>query len=699
MNLVIVESPTKAKTISHFLGPNFKVVASYGHVRDLPKSKLGIDTEHQFTPTYIIPKKAQKHVTELKKLAQKADEIILATDEDREGEAIAWHLTEVLAPAQKTLRIAFHEITETAIKEALAQPRELNMNLVNAQQARRILDRLVGYELSPFLWKKLFRGLSAGRVQSPALRLVVEREQERQNFQSEKYFTLSAFVTSLKDKTQSFEAELTKINQQPLPSPGLKEQVEVEKIKNELKDAIGFISQIKKGQQKMNPLPPFTTSTLQQAAWQKYHFPAKKTMFLAQALYEGKDLGKGPLGLITYMRTDSLNLAPQALKDAQEFLQKKYGDKYTLPKPRLFKAKSRLAQEAHEAIRPTQPQLEPSSIKQYLSADEFKLYQLIWSRFMASQMPEALIEKQSLTLEVQGDTNRYSFQANFRHLIFDGFLKIYPDQKLVQEDSSFPLFELQDQVLFKELQIKEHTTQPPPRYNDATLVKTLEAFGIGRPSTYAPIISVLQERGYLIRDENKYFKPTEIGVLVNDILVKHFFEIVDYQFTSQIEEKLDEVAQGKLNWQAAVAAFYFPFKKNLDQKYGEVSKEEVSPVTTLNETCPLCGKPLVTRWGKYGKFISCSDWPNCKFTKSLQTPETLNLKCPKCQKGEVVIKRNKKGRSFYACSRWPDCDFTSSLKPSGTNCPQCGSFLVETKTKVKCSNKNCDYELPKESDN
>jgi len=298
-------------------------------------------------------------------------------------------------------------------------------------------------------------------------------------------------------------------------------------------------------------------------------------------------------------------------------------------------------------------------------------------------MPEALIEKQSLIIEAQGDTNRYSFQANFRHLIFDGFLKIYPDQKLVQENSRFPLFDLQDQVLFQDLEIKEHATQPPPRYNDATLVKTLEAFGIGRPSTYAPIISVLQERGYLIRDENKYFKPTEIGVLVNDILVKHFFEIVDYQFTSQIEEKLDEVAQGKLNWQAAVAAFYFPFKKNLDQKYDEVSKDEVSPITPLNETCPLCGKPLVIRWGKYGKFISCSDWPNCKFTKSLQAPETLNLKCPKCQKGEVVIKRNKKGRSFYACSRWPDCDFTSSLKPTGTNCPKCGSFLVETKTKIK----------------
>jgi len=698
-NLIIVESPTKAKTISHFLGKDFEVIASYGHVRDLPKSKLGIDVEHQFTPTYLIPKKSQKKVNELKKIAKEAQEIILATDEDREGEAIAWHLIQVLDLKSEPKRMVFHEITKPAIGEALKNPRKINMDLVNAQQGRRILDRLVGYELSPFLWKKVFRGLSAGRVQSPALRLIVEREKERKIFKQEEYFSLSALMQKIQETKIKFEAELWKINNKPLPSPGIKNKNEVEKIKTELENKTGIIADIKTGQNKKYPLPPFTTSTLQQAAWQAFRFPAKKTMFLAQSLYEGKDLGHGPIGLITYMRTDSLNISSLALKSAQEFLLKNYGQQYILKEPRFFKSRSRLAQEAHEAIRPTDPNLEPDKIQKYLSKDELKLYHLIWSRFLASQMPEALLEKSSLFIEVQGEKNQYLFQANFYHLIFDGFLKIYPYQKLPELINTFPHFALKEEIKIKEILIKQHFTQPPPRYNDATLVKTLEAYGIGRPSTYAPIISVLQERGYILRDENKALAPTEIGFLVNDLLVKHFETIVDYQFTSQIEERLDEIAQGKLIWQKAIEDFYLPFKKNLLNKYDEVSKEEVSPITQLDEKCPLCGKPLITRWGKYGKFISCSDWPKCKYTRSLNNNEKLNLKCPKCHEGEVVIKRNKRGKMFYACSRWPDCDFASSLKPTGENCPKCGSFLVETKNKIKCSNKKCDYEIPKSSDN
>jgi len=696
-NLIIVESPSKAKTISSFLGKDFEVVASYGHVRDLPKSKLGIDVEHQFAPTYLIPKKSQKKVNELKKMAQKAKNIILATDEDREGEAIAWHLTQVLDLTNEPKRMVFHEITKPAIEEALQNPRAINMNLVNAQQGRRILDRLVGYELSPFLWKKVFRGLSAGRVQSPALRLITEREKEREVFQEEEYWTISAFIEKAKEKNIPFEADLWKINNKPLPSPGIKSKEEGEKIKTDLDKKKGLVTDLKTTQNKRYPLPPFTTSTLQQAAFQAFRFPAKKTMFLAQSLYEGKDVGHGSQGLITYMRTDSLNLSPLALKMAREFLEKNYGEKYALKEPRFFKSKSKLAQEAHEAIRPTNPSLEPKAIQKYLSPDEFKLYNLIWSRFMASQMPEAILERNSLIIEFHGQKDQYLFQTNFYHLIFDGFLKIYQYQKLPELTDVFPRFDIKDEVVIKEILLKQHFTQPPPRYNDATLVKTLEAYGIGRPSTYAPIISVLQERGYINRDENKALKPTEIGILVNDLLTKHFPSIVDYAFTSQIEEKLDEIAQGHLIWQKAIEDFYLPFKKNLENKYEEVSKEDVSPLTTIDEKCPLCGKPLVSRWGKYGKFISCSDWPKCKYTRSLNPPEKLNIICPKCHQGEVVMKRNKRGKMFYACSRWPDCDFASSLKPTGENCPKCGSFLVETKTKIKCSNKECNYEIPKKS--
>lgn len=711
MDLIIVESPTKAKTISHFFsGKSYEVVASYGHIRDLPKSKLGIDIENNFLPSYIVPKKARKIVTNLKQKAEKAQNIILATDEDREGEAIAWHIASVLdlirnetessepkiiKNSNKTYqRIVFHEITKPAIEQALANPRQLDMNLVNAQQARRILDRLVGYELSPFLWKKIFRGLSAGRVQSPALRLIVEREKERDNFTSIEYFSLKGIF---KNNNKQLEADLIKINGKNIPSPGITSSEEIEKIKKELLNSKAKIIDIKQISTKKSPLPPFTTSTLQQTAWQIYHFPAKKTMFLAQSLYEGKNLGKGSVGLITYMRTDSLNLSPLALEAARNYLNIKVGKEYCLNQPRLFHSQSKLVQEAHEAIRPTDPFLEPDQIKQYLTPDEYKLYYLIWSRFLATQMPEAILNRLAISLQVT-QKNIYLFQTNFYQLNFDGFIKIYPFSKLPNL-SAFPSnFILQEEFLTNDVVILSHWTQPPPRYNDASLVKTLEAFGIGRPSTYAPIINVLQERGYIIRDENKTFKPTEIGILVNDLLTKHFAQIVDYQFTSQIEDKLDNIAQGKIDWQTTIKEFYLPFKQNLEQKYQEINKEDLLTMQELDENCPLCGNKLVIRYGKYGKFISCSNWPQCQYKRSLKPPpepEILDLPCPKCHEGKIVIKRNKRKQTFYACSRWPQCNFTSSLKPTGDFCPLCNSYLVETKTSIKCSNKECNYEIPK----
>jgi len=702
MKLVIVESPTKAKTISHFLGKDFQVIASYGHVRDLPKSKIAIDIEHNFDPEYIVPVKSRKRVNQLKKSIKEADEIILASDEDREGEAIAWHITQLFKKNKKkvsfpeTKRIAFHEITKPAIEEALQHPRDIKMNLVYAQQARRILDRLVGYELSPFLWKKMFRGLSAGRVQSPALRLIVEREKEITAFKPEKYFTISASFQKPSSQRENFLGQLSKINKHPFPKPGLKTEKEVKDIKTDLINSSSVVQEIKKTQEQRHPSPPFTTSTLQQTAWKTLHFSVKKTMRFAQVLYEGKNLGQGPVGLITYMRTDSLNISPLALEAARKFLHSALGEKYVLPHPRFFKKHSRLAQEAHEAIRPTNPSLSPEKVQKYLNKDELALYSLIWSRFIASQMPSAILEKSSFLIESQGKKNKYLWKNNFYRLIFDGFLHFYPYSQSSFSKNDAPSLKENEKLELKEVIPQEHFTQPSARYNDASLVKKLESFGIGRPSTYAPIISVLLARGYVNRDNNKSFQPTEIGILVNDVLQKHFPKIVDYQFTSQIEEKLDRIAQGKMIWNQMIKEFYLPFKKNLEEKYETVSKDKLVPLIPLKEKCPLCKEPLVVRWGKYGKFIACSNWPKCPYTRSLN--EDFSLECPQCHQGHIVAKRGKRGRTFYACSRWPECDFTSSLKPTGEKCPQCGHYLVETKTKIKCSNRDCDYERSRKKD-
>ncbi len=696
MKLVIVESPTKSKSISNFLGKGFKVVACYGHVRDLPKSKLGIDIENNFTPHYIIPVKARKKVNELKKLAKKSDKIILASDEDREGEAIAFHLTKALEIEEKKFeRIVFHEITKPAIENAIKNPRDINLNLVNAQQTRRILDRLVGYELSPFLWKKIFRGLSAGRVQSPALRLIVEREKERESFKEEKYYSISAILEKQKTNDK-FEFNLDKINDNPLPKPGIKSQKETRKIKKDLEKRDAYVVNIETKKVKRHSAAPFTTSTLQQSSWQILHFSAKKTMYLAQSLYEGKKLGKEIIGLITYMRSDSTNLSPIALKAAHDFLETNLGKKYALPQARIFKKHSRLAQEAHEAIRCTDPFYTPEKIKKYLTKDELSLYTLIWARFLASQMPSAILEKTSISVECKGKQDKYLFKNNFYNLDFDGFFRIYPYSRPSDLQEKPPLLN-KEKLVIKKVHTKEHLTQPPPRYNDASLVKTLESFGIGRPSTYAPIISVLEYRGYVARDKSKSFIPTEIGILVNNVLTKHFPDIVDYKFTSQIEEKLDDIAEGKLDWVNMVSEFYKPFKDNLEKKYLEVSKEELAPIVETKEKCPKCGNNLVLKLGRFGKFLACSDWPKCSFTKSINNE--FSMKCPQCKKGDIIMKRNKKRQMFYACSRWPECDFASSYKPTGENCPKCKKPLVETKTKIKCSNRNCNYEIPKRENN
>ena len=690
MSLVIVESPAKAKTISNFLGKDFKVVACYGHIRDLPKSKLGIDLENNFSPQYIIPVKARKTVNQLKKLSQENKKIILATDEDREGEAIAFHLTEALNLQKENIkRIAFHEITKTAIEDAIKNPREINLNLVNAQQARRVLDRLVGYKLSPFLWKKIFRGLSAGRVQSPALRLIVEREKEREAFKEEKYYTIIASLVKNTSSKKAIEAELYKINDKLFPKPGIKSKGEVSKIKKDLENKSAQILDVETKKVQRHSAAPFTTSTLQQSSWQILHFSAKKTMYLAQSLYEGKNLGKGPVGLITYMRTDSINISPMALKAAHDFLKETFGQEYSLAQPRIFKKRSRLTQEAHEAIRCTDPFYTPEKIKKYLTKDELSLYTLIWARFLASQMPSAVLEKTSISTECQTEKNKYLFRNNFYHLDFDGFFRVYPYSKPSNLQEK-PDLSINEKMKIIKVISNEHLTQPPPRYNDASLVKTLESFGIGRPSTYATILSVLEQRGYVLRDKNKSFAPTEIGDLVNNVLTKHFPSIVDYKFTSKIEEKLDNIAEGKLNWTETVKEFYEPFLNNLEKKYEEVSKEDLAPVIETEEKCPECGNKLVLKLGRFGKFLACSNWPKCSFTKSIN--DEISMKCPQCEKGDIVKKRSKRGQMFYACSRWPECDFSSSYKPTGEKCPQCGKPLVEAKTKIKCSNRECDYE-------
>jgi len=673
MELIIVESPTKSKTIQNFLGKEYKVLSSFGHVRDLPKSELGVDVENGFAPKYVIPPKARKTIKALKGEAKNAASVILACDEDREGEAIAWHISEVLnlngeKPYQ---RIAFHEITKSAIEEALKNPRRLNMDLVDAQQTRRILDRIVGYKLSPFLWKKIARGLSAGRVQSVAVRLVVEREREIESFIPQEYWSIQALLQ--KTGFPEFKAGLAKKDGKKIDRLEIKSEKEAEEILKDLEGAEYEVESAEKKEVKRNPLPPFATSAMQQEAWKKFHFPARLTMSLAQQLYEN--------GLITYHRTDSLNVAESALFEAKEFIKEKYGENFW--SFRKFKTKSKGAQEAHEAIRPSYPKKDPgrTEVEKKLNKNQFKLYDLIWRRFIASQMKEALFISSAADISA----GNFSFRAAGTTLKFEGFLKVYP---MAFEESSLPDLEKGDKLNLLKLERSQHFTQPAPRYTEASLIKALEENEIGRPSTYAPILSTVQDRNYIEKDERRRFKPTEIGTVVNDLLVEHFPEVVDLKFTAQMEKDLDKIAQSQMDKIDVLREFYGPFEKNLAEKYEKVSKKTFTEKPTERK-CPECGSPLLIRLGRFGKFYACSNFPKCKYTDSFEK-SSFNMKCPKCLKGEIREKRTKRKKIFYGCSNWPDCDFATWDKPTGELCKKCGSPMIETKKgEIKCSNKKC----------
>jgi DNA topoisomerase-1 len=668
MNLIIVESPTKAKTLSGFLGKGYKVVSSFGHIRDLPAKELGVDVENDFKPKYVVPPKAKRTISAIKKEVPGTKQTILATDEDREGEAIAWHLAEVLG-LKNPNRIVFHEITKSAVEEALKNPRKIDMALVDSQQARRILDRIVGYKLSPFLWKKVARGLSAGRVQSVAVRLVAEREEEIRNFAPQEYWSI---IASLKIKNNEFNAILIKKDEKTIDKLEIKNKEEADKIVKDLKGAEYIVEKIERKETKKNPLPPFITSTLQQEAWKRFRFPAKLTMQLSQQLYEK--------GYITYHRTDSVNLSNLALAAAKKFIEKNYGKKYWPGFSRKYKTKNR-AQEAHEAIRPTSLDRTSEEIQKEIDQRQYKIYDIIYRRFVACQMAQASFDSSLCDIKA----GSYTFRANGQILKFDGFLKIYP---MKFEEADLPELEKNEILDLLKLNLNQHFTQPPSRYNEATLIKELEKNGIGRPSTYAAILSTVQERNYIEKDEQRKFRPTEIGITVNSILIKHFPEVVDITFTAQMENDLDKIAEKEKEWTEVCKEFYSPFSKNLEKKYKEVSKKDITGKET-KKICPKCGSPLVERLGRFGRFYACSKFPKCRYTESLQENK-LNIKCPKCQKGNITEKRSKRGKIFYGCDRFPDCDFALWDKPTGEKCSKCGSLLVEKRKKIVCSNKDCE---------
>ncbi len=666
MKLVIVESPTKAKTISGFLGKEYTIESSYGHVRDLPKSTLGIDVEHDFEPKYVVPKKASAQVKKLKTLAKKADEIILATDEDREGEAIAWHIAQILGlgEAKDIKRIVFHEITKKAIEEALDHPRSVDMGLVDAQQARRALDRLVGYKLSPFLWKKVSKGLSAGRVQSVALKLVVDREKEIEAFVAEEYWSISAL---LKKEAGEVLAELWKKDRVVLEKRTIASEADAVAIKKDLENAAYVVSDIQEKEAFRNPSAPFTTSTLQQESSKKLRFSAKYTMMLAQQLYEGVDLGSGQTGLITYMRTDSTNIAEEALKATKTFLADKFGNEYAVDAPRRFKSKSKLAQEAHEAVRPTDPSRTPDDVADYLTPQQLKVYHLIWARFVASQMPRAKFAMKSVQITAQGK-EEYVLKANGSSMLFDGFLKVW---HMKYEEKSLPPLSNGEKLSLEKIEALQHFTEPPARFNEASLIKVLEENDIGRPATYAQTLALIEERNYVEKNEDRRFRPTEIGRMVSDLLAEHFPQIVDIGFTATMEGDLDHVAEGKTSWVELIRNFYIPFAELLAEKYTEVQSQKV--IEETDEVCEKCGKPMIIRRSRFGRFMACSGFPECKNAKSLkeENPEVdaAALPCPKCSEGKVIPRRTKKKRIFYGCSRYPDCDYATWTKP-GTEKPE-----------------------------
>jgi DNA topoisomerase-1 len=678
--LVIVESPAKAKTIKKFLGSNYMVEASMGHVRDLPKSQFGVNIEKGFEPKYITIRGKGDLIKKLKTQAKKADRVYLATDPDREGEAIAWHLAEILElNPRDSIRIAFNEITKDAVKEASKKPRNLDLQLIEAQQARRILDRIVGYKLSPLLWAKIKKGLSAGRVQSVAVRLIAEREEEINSFSPEEYWTIEGiFNTTNGDIT-------AKLNKWQGEKPLLPNEEETNKILNIIKTENFIISDVEKKERKRNPAPPFTTSTLQQEAWKRLNFAASRTMRVAQELYEGVEIGKeGSLGLITYMRTDSVRVSDQAVEQARRFLQNELGETY-VPKDKRVYQTGKKAQDAHEAIRPSYVDKTPANLKAYLSRDQYRLYELIWMRFLSSQAESAVFD----TISIKINSSSAQFTASGSTLKFPGFLKLYPDQEK-ETDSKLPSLKKGTAAKLKDVKSEQHFTQPPPRYSQASLVKELEELGIGRPSTYATIIETIKKRGYVVEEE-KRFVPTELGQVTVDLLKDHFSDIVDVDFTRELEEKLDNIEDGQSSSKEILAQFYDAFELELKKAEKLADKVSIADETT-DEPCPNCGRFLVVKMGRFGKFLACPGFPDCKFTKPLlkQMPGT----CP-LDGGNLVERRSKKGRVFYGCANYPNCEFSSWYPPTKKNCPKCGTTMAikgrGAKKELICLNKDCGY--------
>ncbi|MBS3976504.1 MAG: type I DNA topoisomerase [Syntrophomonadaceae bacterium] len=691
--LVIVESPAKAKTISRFLGKKYLVKASMGHVRDLPKSQLGVDVEAGFEPKYITIRGKGEITKELKGAAKNAEQVLLATDPDREGEAIAWHLQQVLEiSAKEACRIEFNEITKTAISAAVKKPRPVNLNLVDAQQARRILDRLVGYSLSPLLWRKVKKGLSAGRVQSVAVKLIADREEEISRFEPEEYWSLTAGLKQGK-KGPLFHAKLVKEGEQGI---SITNKEAMDRILHLLRDKTFSVAAVKTREKHKNPAAPFITSSLQQEAYRKLNFTARKTMMVAQQLYEGIDLGKkeGITGLITYIRTDSTRISNQAQDEAFKYISEKYGKEYLPPKPRQFTGKKQ-AQDAHEAIRPSYVLLTPDEVKGKLTPDQYKLYRLIWSRFVASQMAAAVLDITTAEIKA-GD---FFFRVSGSIIRFPGFLQVYEAEETASEDENGQIPELNEGtvLILEGLHPKQHFTQPPPRYSEASLVKALEEKGIGRPSTYAPIIETILSRGYVAR-EQKQFLPTELGMIVIELLSKYFSEIVDVEFTAGMEQKLDHVEEGEVDWKQAVDDFYRSFKKMLVTADKEIEQVQLADEIT-DEICEKCGRNMVLKLGRFGKFLACPGFPECRNTKPLL--ENTGVNCPLCSSA-IVVRRTKKGRKFFGCFAFPDCEYTSWHKPTMHDCPQCKQRMVEKSTKqgiqVVCQGPNCGFRLEEKDD-
>ena len=747
-NLVIVESPAKAKTIEKFLGPEYKVLASFGHVRALPSKQGSVDVERDFAPKYEVLPESKRHIDAIKKELKGTSTLLLATDPDREGEAISWHLLAALGlderkAAMPVRRVVFHEITKNAIVQAVENPRQISQELVDAQQARSVLDYLVGFNLSPFLWKKIRYGLSAGRVQSVALRLICEREKEIQAFQTQEYWTIAAALKNVAG--QQFNANLVEAAGKKLEKFDIADQGAAQALVTALQNAAYRVEKVTRSERKRQPSPPFTTSTLQQEAARKLGFSAKKTMSTAQKLYEGIDIGEGSVGLITYMRTDSVVLSSQALEEAKEVITSLYGKEYALAKPRFFKNKAKNAQEAHEAIRPTYIAKTPAEVKKFLTSDQFRLYDLIWKRTVACQMAEALLDQTSVDI---GAGKGYRLRAAGTTIRFPGFMKLYIeglDDESEEKEGLLPPLSEGEQVALQELKPEQHFTQPPPRYTEATLVKTLEEYGIGRPSTYASIMNTLLERKYARLDKKRFF-PEDVGMVVSDLLTQHFTQYVDYNFTAYLEEELDQVSRGEKQWKPLLHEFWGPFVSLLKQKEGEVSKSDLTTEAT-DELCPDCGKPLVVKLGKrgkfiacsgyqegckytrnidkepgeaaepvvseekcdkcgspmlikdgrYGKYLACSAYPGCKNIQPLVKPKGTGITCPDCKEGELTEKKSRYGKMFYSCNRYPQCKFALWDLPVPGPCPKCGFPLLVKKVYkregefLKCPKEGCDY--------